>query len=541
MSSAREKRQQPASRVSFTPQTQEKLCPLLDSPPSPFVSSPNPISNGDQTEKGVSPPKQKAFIRSPLQVKVTSKNVKQSPKHLQATQKRKHKKAEAKEYPRTLLSNKTVAKQNSSQNREKNNPSRSHSKPSPRSSSKKENVRGKSSKSPRIKDNLDNHPEPIHPSSQYLEPLKFGSIVPESPNQEDKRFCLFEDEWVEPKPSKRRSIDDNTKSSRARNKKKKLFSWSPAIAYSQQTPKLKKSKHSLFSQDKTETYHKQKRSDVVDKTKQQSTPKKAPTTKGKKQALGAKHQHSASLSHVTEVKRSSKKIKTNQTEIIKEKERIENKARHTKDVSQTHRKNLRFKQSNQINTDTLDTQRLYEEGRSSCNRTKLGISQFPENELSTYFQQSDQDSPISNIACQSAIQSDDDQQESTHISHNQIQNTQGQLGTNYNRDIAGHKSPLRWKQSLRQYDLRDSDGEATHENSPSKQSPPPSSRFQSYPDPKATGEESNHSPHSPDGTNILWHILFQLKSTAASSQGQSNPPSPPAQSRVTEVGQLNEP
>ena len=124
VSSAREKRQQPASRVSFTPQTQEKLCPLLDSPPSPFVSSPNPISNGDQTEKGVSPPKQKAFIRSPLQVKVTSKNVKQSPKHLQATQKRKHKKAEAKEYPRTLLSNKTVAKQNSSQNREKNNPNR---------------------------------------------------------------------------------------------------------------------------------------------------------------------------------------------------------------------------------------------------------------------------------------------------------------------------------------------------------------------------------------------------------------------------------
>ena len=133
-------------------------------------------------------------------------------------------------------------------------------------------------------------------------------------------------------------------------------------------------------------------------------------------------------------------------------------------------------------------------------------------------------------------ESDDDPKENTNIPRNQASKVPKPMGKTNNRNNTGHRNPLKQKQSSNQFNLRQSDEEATPENSPSKPFPSSESRSHSDPNPKAIDEGSNYDPHSLEGTSVLWQILFQLKGTAASSQGQNNPPSSPAQSRITEVG-----
>ena len=545
-SSAREKRQ-PASRVSFTPQYQQHLSPLLYSPPSPFVLS--PLSDGDQLEKDLSPSKQKCFRQSPP--KVTSKKVKQSPKLLNATKTRKDKQTEAKQSPRTLLPYETKAQKSFSQKKEEKIQSPSQPVPSPWSSPlKRGKVRGKRrklSKNSQRKEHLDNHPDSIHLSSECLE----LPVLPESSDPEDRRFCLFEDEWVKPKPAKSRAISHSTKSPKTRSKSKKSsFSWSPAVVYSQQTARLKKSKHSLFSQDKAETYQRQKRPAVSKASQKETKCKKLTNTadKGNLWELEAECQHSASLMHVSEVQRGSRRRKPPQTNRIKEmdnekrscasaanpikyvkeipiNEENENKTMCITDASETHVKNVSFKQSN--------IQNMRGKCRFSHNRPKFGTSQSTEGKMSKCLQQNDEDSPVSKTGQESLVQSDTDQKENASILHKQTNNAPSPLGKINN---ILHKNPLKQKQILKQVNFSHSGEEATPEISPSKLSPSSKCRSQSNPDPKAIEEECNYIPQSMEGTSILWHILFQLKGTAASSQGQSNPPPSPAQSRVTEVG-----
>ena len=550
VSSAREKRQ-PASRVSFTPQYQQNLSPLLYSPPSPFVLS--PLSDGDQIEKDLSPSKQKRFRQSPS--KVTSKKVKQSPKLLNATKTRKEKQTEAKQSPGTSLPYETKAKKSFSQKKEEKIQSHSQPVQSPRSSpSKRGKVRGKRrklSKNSQRKEHPDNHPDSIHLSSQCLELPVFSPTEPESPDPEDRRFCLFEDEWVKPKPAKRSAISHSAKSPKTRSKNKKSsFSWSPAVVYSQQTPRLNKSKHSLFSQDKAETYQRQKRPAVSKTSQKEMKHKKLTNTAdtGNLWELEAECQHSASLMHVPEVQRDSRRRKPPRTNRMKEKdnekrscasavnpikyvkeipisEENKNKTRCTTDASETHVKNVSFKQSN--------IQNMHGKRRFSHNRPKFGTSQSPEGKMSKCLQQNDEDSPVSKTGQESLVQSDDDQKENASILHKQTNNAPSPLGEINNTQ---HKNPLKQKQILKQLNFRHSGEEATPEISPSKLSPSSKCRSQSDPDPKAIEEEYSYIPQSMEGTSVLWHILFQLKGTAASSQGQSNPPPSPAQSRVTEVG-----
>ena len=564
VSSAREKRQ-PASRVSFTPQDQENLSPSLYSPPSPFVLS--PISDGEQINKDASPHEEKDLRQNPP--KVTSQSVKQSPEHPQANQKRKNKQTEAKQYPRTLLPDQIKTIDSSAQEKGEKIQSLSESAQSARfSPSKKRKVRDKRRrkvrKSPQEKDNPDNQPEPIPLSPQCLEPPTFGPVLSASPDPEEKRFCLFEDEWVKPKLTKRRSVNHSTKSPKTRSKNKKSsFSWSPAVVCSQ-TPNLKKSKHSLFSQDKAETYQRQKRS-MVDKLTGQSAPRKVSRTTCKKQtkaadmenlsALGAGCHHSASLRYAAEVERDSRKRKSPNTGKIKVKknqkhsctfdanltknadlsteeasinEKNENNTWCTTDVPETHAKNLRFHQTN--------AQNLCGKHRFSHVTTELGTSKSPDGKMSKHLQQNDEDSPVSKIRLQSPTESDDDPKENTNIPRNQASKVPKPMGKTNNRNNTGHRNPLKQKQSSNQFNLRQSDEEATPENSPSKPFPSSESRSHSDPNPKAIDEGSNYDPHSLEGTSVLWQILFQLKGTAASSQGQNNPPSSPAQSRITEVG-----
>lgn len=525
--------------MSFHAYEEGNSSPLLYSPPSPFVLS--PLSDTEQTEeKGQSSNHQSEQKAAGKSANVLNKKVKQGKRAHQTYGKSASKTTAA---PGKSQSTREI----SSQKKDGHSEGLPLYKKHLLGSAIDQNQIGKGKNGKISKTNPRQTPynasELKLPSSQKLEPPKFGTPVEGSPNQEEKRFCLFEDEFVVPKPPKDRSENGIKRTPRTRSKRPKSYTWSPALPFSQQTPKLKKSKHTIFSQDKPETYHKDKRnkSGAVEKKQDpQAGRRKSPrfNDTGEMKSLARRESPETAGTRKKQAgKQHSKKVgyQLVVVEAVSLNTEMEDKTRHTQDVQKPYGREGGSNQSkSNPKPDSLEKHKM----QSTHNRSKadtLQVEKIHARSRSRCHEENGQNPSLKGIGKHTCTEHGDHQKDNRNDQMESTSNETRSPAIIQNKRIrvqVEKKTVLNQKDSPQHGQLQSMGKVTALENSPQASNQLSSSRFQF----ETSGDEISYSPDTSEGTNILRHILFQLKGTAASSQGHSYPPSSPAQSRLTEVG-----
>ncbi|XP_076446920.1 uncharacterized protein LOC143284150 [Babylonia areolata] len=442
---------------------------------------------------------------------------------------------------RNATDNRTVAEEHPVQKTTKR---RTNIDGSPKAISKWKPVRKrekKERKTPQRHCNRSTDTEDTQPSSQLLEPPKF-STAPSETTDKDRRFCLFEDEWIKPKSpaKKKKDRQRKSKSPKEESNKEPIFSWSPALGCSQYTPKVKKATEGLFPAE-NEAYHyrvdRQRQSNVS--AKQRDLSEKYHEKKCKKQ------KRSSGIKNMCQVMTGSSCPKRKENGLRRAKCPVPEKTQKRQvDSHKARSERISFLElpsadihecedyENQTKHSSLPQTKTFKMKQRSIHRTEDDENR---RELRQRKSLRSESNPIFDEPKTTASASANAEDRSGGVSENRPR-----MSKRKNKmDKLDKQSPICTENSLvpdgeAKYVRPVREKQVSHEKPEIDISASPPSDFSPIKRKSFTGD---YTPSHSQGADLLRRILFQLKNTVTSSQSAAQVS--PTQSRITEVSGMS--